>query len=476
MKLANLILTVFTFVSIIGNTSSETNFILDTDSYKASHWIQYPEGTTATFSYLESRGGKYDKIVFFGLQYILKKYFSQRITPEMVEEARLFFAKHGEPFNDEGWSYIANELEGKLPIRIRAVPEGTLVPTSNVLITVESTDPKAYWLPSWVETQLVRVWYPTTVATVSWHCKHIIKKYLDLTSDHPDEEIEFKLHDFGSRGVSSRESAEIGGAAHLINFKGSDTVMGVVCANQYYLSEMSGFSIPAAEHSTITSYGKEHEIEAYRNMLKHFAKPNSLVAVVSDSYDLYHAVDNLWGQQLRQEIIQSGATVIIRPDSGNPPEVVLKTVQLLDKHFGHTVNLKGFKVLNHVRVIQGDGIHDASIQDILETLTKAGYSATNVAFGMGGALLQKMDRDTQKFAYKCSCITIHGEEREIFKAPMTDPGKHSKKGKLDLIYDGSGFTTVRGTNLPGSILRTVYENGEVKIEDTLEEIRVRSRK
>jgi len=468
--LLNLILAIPTLVG----AGLDTNFILDTDSYKASHWLQYPEGTTSAFSYLESRGGKYEKTLFFGLQYILKKYFSQSITPEMVEEAGIFFKAHGEPFNYDGWMYIANELEGKLPIRIRAVPEGTVVPTSNVLLTVESTDPNTYWLPSWVETQLMRVWYPTTVATVSWHCKQIIKKYLDLSSDDPEIEIDFKLHDFGARGVSSRESAGIGGASHLINFKGSDTVMGVIYANRYYHSEMSGFSIPAAEHSTITSYGKENEVEAYRNMLKQFAKPNALLAVVSDSYDLFNAVENLWGKELKQELIESGATVIIRPDSGNPREIVLKTVQLLDKNFGSTVNSKGFKVLKNVRVIQGDGVNEESIEEILKAITDEGYSATNIAFGMGGALLQRIDRDTQKFAYKCSSITIDGEAIDVFKSPVTDPGKRSKKGKLDLILDGSGFKTVNAHNHLDSVLQLVYENGEILVEENLEQIRARS--
>ena len=470
--LLNLILAIPTLVG----AGLDTNFILDTDSYKASHWLQYPEGTTSAFSYLESRGGKYEKTLFFGLQYILKKYFSHPITAEMVEEANTFFKAHGEPFNYDGWMYIVNELEGKLPIQIRAVPEGTVVPTSNVLLTVESTDPETYWLPSWVETQLMRVWYPTTVATVSWHCKQIIKKYLNLSSDDPEMEIDFKLHDFGARGVSSRESAGIGGASHLINFKGSDTVMGVIYANRYYHSEMSGFSIPAAEHSTITSYGKENEVEAYRNMLKQFARPNALLAVVSDSYDLFNAVENLWGKELKQELIESGATVIIRPDSGNPREIVLKTVQLLDKNFGSTVNSKGFKVLKNVRVIQGDGVNEESIEEILQAITDEGYSATNIAFGMGGALLQRLDRDTQKFAYKCSSITINGTNIDVFKSPVTDPGKKSKRGKLDLILDGSGFRTVSGHDGVGSVLRVVYENGEILQEETLDQIRARSLK
>lgn len=453
------------------------NVILNTDSYKASHWLQYPQGTTKVFSYLESRGGRYGQTLFFGLQYIMKEYLTKLVTVEMVEQAEKFFKLHGEPFNTEGWMYIAKDLGGKIPLRIRAVPEGTVVPTHNVLMTVENTDPKCFWVTSWFETLLMRVWYPTTVATQSWHCKQIIKSYLEKTSDDPSAEIAFKLHDFGSRGVSSRESAAIGGASHLVNFMGSDTVDGVVMANEYYKSEMAGFSIPAAEHSTITTYGKDNEVDAYRNMLVNFAKPGSLVAVVSDSYDLENAVDNIWGKQLRDEVINSGATVVIRPDSGNPPDMVLLTLKLLDNNFGSTYNKKGYKVLNNVRVIQGDGINEESIREILRVATDAGFSATNIAFGMGGALLQQVNRDTQRFAYKCSSVTVNGIEREVFKQPKTDLGKTSKKGKLDLVQlasKGGRFETVKGIDQFGSVMKIVFEDGKLKKEYSLAEIRERS--
>src|SRR5574337_821369 len=306
------------------------NIIIDTDSYKASHYLQYPPGTTSMFSYIESRGGEYNKTVFFGLQYYLKKYLTHRVTVEEVEEAKEFFEAHGEPFNYEGWMYIAKDLKGKIPVRIRAVQEGSVVPTHNILVSIESTDPKVFWVVSWLETMLLRIWYPITVSTRSHTIKKIILSALEKSADDPKAEISFKLHDFGSRGVSSQESAMIGGAAHLVNFMGSDTVAGVLCANEYYNIPMAGFSIPAAEHSSITSWGKENEVEAYRNMLKQFAKPGALVAVVSDSYDIYNACENLWGKTLKQEVIDSGAVVVIRPDSGNPPDVVLKCAQLLD--------------------------------------------------------------------------------------------------------------------------------------------------
>ena len=457
------------------------SLVKDTDSYKASHNLQYPPGTTRMFSYIESRGGEYESTLFFGLQYILKEYLSRAVTVEEVESAKKFFEAHGEPFNYEGWMYIAKDLKGKLPVIIRAVPEGTLVPTHNILVSIESTDPKVFWIVSWLETALMRIWYPINVATRSFTIKKMIKAALDESSDDPATELPFKLHDFGSRGVSSQESAMIGGAAHLVNFMGTDTVVGAMMANEYYNSPMAGFSIPAAEHSSITSWGKENEVDAYRNMLKQFAKPGSLVAVVSDSYDIYNAITNIWGCKLKQEVIDSGATVIIRPDSGNPPEVVLKCLKLLEAKFGSLPNKKGYRVLNNVRVIQGDGINEHSIKEIINTFLAAGFSATNVAFGMGGALLQQHNRDTLKFAMKCSHIMVGTKSVDVFKSPVTDPGKVSKSGRLDLIRGGAGggFTTIKLSSDVSchnfTAMQTVYKNGELLIDETFETIRERAK-
>jgi nicotinamide phosphoribosyltransferase len=465
------------------NAYCEENFLIDTDSYKVSHYLQYPPGTTSMFSYIESRGGEYNKTVFFGLQYYLKRYLTHRVTVAEVEEAKEFFAAHGEPFNYEGWMYIATELEGKLPVRIRAVPEGSVVPTHNILVSIESTDPKAFWAVSWVETMLLRVWYPINVATRSHKIRQIILEALQVSADDPDAEINFKLHDFGSRGVSSQESAMIGGAAHLVNFMGSDTVVGVRCANKFYNSKMAGFSIPAMEHSSVTSWGKENEVEAYRNMLQKTAKPGGLIACVSDSYNLWNACSKLWGEQLKEEVIKSGATVVIRPDSGHPPTVVLRCAQLLEEKFGVTVNSKGYKVLNTVRIIQGDGINEHSIQEILNNLLDHGFSASNIAFGMGGALLQQHNRDTLKFAMKCSHIyrVVDGKtvSVDVFKDPVTDHGKVSKAGRLDLIRDMSGnWSTVTLGDKDHHLLTVmdlVYENGEVLKEYSFDEIRARAK-
>jgi nicotinamide phosphoribosyltransferase len=464
------------------------NPVLDTDSYKASHWLQYPPGTDATFFYMESRGGTYESTVFFGLQAILKASLGRLVTHAHVDEARDFFAVHGEPFNETGWRRIVDVHGGRLPVRVRAVPEGCVVPTHQALLTIESTDPDAFWLPSYLETLLLRLWYPVTVATISWQARRTLMHYLDATSDDPAGQIPFKLHDFGARGVSSAESAGLGGMAHLVNFLGTDTVSGVLAARAFYGEPMAGYSIPAAEHSTITSWGRDHEVDAYRNMLTRFARPGSLVAVVADSYDIYHAIREHWGKTLRDEVVASGATVVVRPDSGDPVDVVHRCVTLLDDAFGSTVNAKGFRVLNHVRVIQGDGVNPESIRAILERLTVAGYAADNLAFGMGGALLQKLTRDTQKFALKCSAARIDGAWRDVWKDPVTDQGKLSKRGRMTLARHRT-HGTYRTVPLPDDALSlppehldegwedamvTVWENGNLQREWSFAEVRARA--
>lgn len=453
-----------------------TNLLLNTDSYKSSHFLQYPPGTEYVYSYIEPRGGKWDDVLFFGLQMFIKEYLTKPITQEMIDEAEEFWAAHGEPFHKEGWQYILDHHKGFLPLSIKAVREGSVVPNHNVLVTVVNTDPKCFWLTSFMETTLLRaVWYPTTVATNSFQCKRVIKRYLDLTSDDPEGQIMFKLHDFGARGVSSLESAAIGGAAHLVNFMGTDTASGVLAARKYYNAPMAGFSIPAAEHSTITSWERSGEIDAYRNMIRQFSKPGSIYAVVSDSYDLWNAVDNMWGAELKQHVIDAGGVLVVRPDSGDPRTVPVETVARLAAKFGYTVNSKGFKVLNNVRVIQGDGINFDSLRSICENMLADKWSLDNLAFGMGGGLLQQLDRDTLKFAMKCSSITVRGEERDVFKDPVTDPGKRSKRGRLALVRDGMPYTTMpaAGNGWRDELVQ-VYRNGEVTREWTFDEVRERA--
>lgn len=450
------------------------NILLNTDSYKASQWCQYEKGAQYVYSYIESRGGRWNETVFFGLQMFLKEYLSKPITKEMIDEAEIVWTAHGEPFNREGWEYILETHKGRLPVRIKAVKEGSVVPTHNVLLTIENTDPNCYWLTSYLETALLRaVWYPTTVATNSWQCKQIIKKYLEQTCDNPEAELPFKLHDFGARGVSSLESAAIGGAAHLVNFMGTDTVSGLLAARRYYGCDMAGYSVPAMEHSTVTSWGRHGEADSYRNMLRTYGKPGGIVSAVSDSYDIYNATREIWGNQLRDEVIASGATLVIRPDSGDPTRVPVELMEIVADTYGYTVNNKGFKVLKNVRILQGDGMNINTIAALLENIMQAGFSTENIVVGMGGKLLQAdIDRDTQKFAMKCSAICVNGEWRDVYKDPVTDSGKRSKRGKLALIREDGHYETVP---LEGNAWRDelveIYRDGDLLRDLTFDEIR-----
>jgi nicotinamide phosphoribosyltransferase len=466
------------------NALNLTSMVTRTDSYKFSQFLQYPKGTTHISSYIESRGGE-DESVFFGLQAFIKQYLMKPVTMEDVVRAEKIVTAHGLPFNREGWEIIVNEHGGKLPLEIQAVPEGTVMGTRNVQVQVVNTDPRLFWLTSYIETALLRaIWYPSTVATKSRKMKVLIAKALEETSDVPVmDQLMFKLHDFGARGASSAETATLGGMGHLINFMGTDTFEALEGVMEFYnTDQIVGFSIPASEHSTITSWGRENEANAYENMIDQFAGPGKLYACVSDSFDIYAATRDLWGDKLKDKVIASGGTLVVRPDSGDPETVPVEVIEILAERFGFTVNSKGYKVLHpSVRVIQGDGINEGSLPRILENLKEAGFSADNLAFGMGGGLLQAWNRDSLKYAMKASAIRIdEGEWVGFSKDPITDKGKQSKEGRLGLVFDcglGScGFMTVSEeiAEKKGNMLRTVFRNGELLIEDTFDEIRARA--
>ena len=458
----------------------DINTVELTDSYKVTHWKQYPPGTRRVYSFFESRGGLFPTTTFFGLQYYLKRYLAGPvITAANVDEAAEDFELHFSNdalYNRDDWKRILEVHGGRLPVRIRAVLEGTTVPTKNVLMTIENTDPELPWVTNYVETLLSMVWYPTTVTTQSREMRKLILASLERTGD--PSLIDFKLHDFGFRGSTSVESAGIGGAAHLVNFKGTDTPQALRVARKYYGERMAGFSIPAAEHSTITSWGRDREVDAYRNMLTQF--PNGLVAVVSDSYDIYEACRELWGKQLRNEVLGRNGTIVVRPDSGHPPDVVVRVLNTLGGAFGYTTNMKGYRVLNpHIRGVQGDGIKYFTLGPLLQAVEEACWSADNFAYGSGGGLLQDVNRDTQKFAIKCSAIEDKdGVWHDVLKDPITDPGKRSKAGRLALVREGGEYRTVREEEAAAqgleNLLVPVFKDGELLVDQTFADIRERA--
>lgn len=474
---------------------TEYNLILDSDGYKVSHHLQYPEGSEALFSYIESRGGKFDKVLFVGLQYILQKYLETPITMEMIDEAEDYITKYGlgESFNRKGWEYIVNQYDGRIPVEIRAVPEGTIVPTKNVLVTMYCDDPQASWVVSYIETMLLRVWAPITTATTSLHVKEIIMKYAKQTSGlntdklfdtDPYSPLLFSLHDFGARGGSSYETVSLNGVGHLVNFYGTDTMSALKLAREHYGVDVAGASIDASEHSTMTVLGPDGEVHMFKRMVDQFGNRMAF-SCVSDGFDIFKAITEKWGKELYDEVVNMNAMLVIRPDSGDPVEVPVKCVEMLDEIFGSEVNANGFKVLKHVRVIQGDGISIKEVQEICELLVEKGYCVTNMAFGMGGGLIQSGTRDTQKFACKNSWMRINGESVNVFKDPVTDPGKKSKKGRMTLIEVDNGKTLETVTELtddvindpsllPGKeVLETVF-NGVVTKTYTLDDIRKRA--
>lgn len=432
--------------------SLRNNLITNTDFYKASHFEQDPPGTLIKEYYIESRGGKYDYMLFFGLQAFIKEYLMKPITAADIDEAEEIFLASGLPFNRKGWEYIYVKYHGYMPVEIRAAKEGSKIPNHNVMVTIRATDPKVFWLAGYLETAILRaVWYPSTVATISDSIKQHIKAA--LLKSGGIEGLAYMLNDFGARGVSALESSQIGGGSHLVSFSGTDNVEAVRWVREYYNHKLEPASIPAAEHSTITAWGRAGELKAYANMIQKFLKkPGDRVAIVSDSYDYWNALVNLHGTALHDDIIQSGGILVVRPDSGDPATVVLRTLRILEEKFGTTTNIQGYKVLNNVRVIQGDGINEDTIIEIMSTIMAEKYSVENVCFGMGGALLQQLNRDTNKWAMKCSSITVlkdgREEERGVFKDPITDPGKRSKQGRQMLYQDPTGKYWTKAIDAP----------------------------
>jgi nicotinamide phosphoribosyltransferase len=452
------------------------NIIMLSDSYKYAHYLQYPNNSQVTYSYYESRGGKFSHTVFFGLQYLIQQYLEQPITLNDIDEAETYATNHGLPFNRDGWLHIYYEHDGKLPITIKAVKEGSVIPTGNVLFTIENTDDECSWLTSFLETLLMKVWYPTTIATKSYYVRKMLEMYHQQSSDIVN--VNFSYHNFGDRGSSSVESAGIGGIAHLTQFLGTDNFNSLAMAYQFYgvtLPNVAGYSIPASEHSTVTSWGEEHEFDMIAAYLEK-SRGQKLIACVMDN--LYDAVNYVTSSLKSKIESDEYPDFVIRPDSGDPMLIIPKIINIMEKNgVSYTTNSKGYKVFDHYRIIWGDGIDPTAINGILNMVISLGYSAENMAFGSGGDLMQNVNRDTMKFAIKCSAMKVNGEWRDVFKNPITDAGKRSKKGRLKLVKDGDTYKTITVTDgdFSGDLLETVYENGVVVRYQTLNDIRSLSR-
>jgi nicotinamide phosphoribosyltransferase len=457
------------------------SLIFRLDSYKFSHPFSYPVGIKAMTSYGEARIPETDTVVPFGWQFLAKRYLSQTITRQHVDAAEQFAQAHfGRPlFARAAWDKVVDVYDGKLPLIIRAVPEGTVMHGRQPIYTVTVFDEDLFWMSAGFETMIQRgFWYPTTIVTQDYNIKKVIKRYYEQTGADMNM-IPFSYHDFGGRGVTCAEQAEIGGASHLVNFMGSDTVEGIMAANFYYKHDMAGFSVYATEHSVECSFGggTEDAKNYIRQQLKN-AIPGSIVSIVIDGYDVFREA-NLLCTEFRNDIINSQAKIVFRPDSGDMLEIVPKILKMQEEAFGVEITDKGFKKIKYVGVIQGDGVDHFMINALLDKITRVfNYSADCVIFGSGGALLQKVNRDTLKFAQKACAILTDTGWVGIAKDPITDHGKKSKEGVLTLARNKNTgkLETVRLDLAPlgeeyEDIMQLVYYKGKLYNETTLDAVR-----
>lgn len=468
------------------------NLLLCTDVYKLGHMQQYPEGTNKVYSYLTARSDKeIPYTVFFGLQYYLKEYLMTPVTHADVEEAIKYRTQILGPCPDDviqKWKKLADL--GYIPLEIKAVEEGTVMPCKNVLMTVTNTHDDFYWLVGYAESLLLKVWNTITVASYSKKLHNLTKKFTDETSDSGFL-LPFMVHDFGYRGVSSEETAALSGAAHLVNFLGTDTIPAVKFINQYYTPTTDGpigLSVPASEHSVMCAFGKENEFEAFANMLALY--PTGIVSIVSDTYNLWNVLTN-FASQLKTQINTRDGKVVFRPDSGDPELIICGNpdapsgtpefkgaVRLLDEMFGSTKNSKGYKELNpKVGLIYGDGMYYERYERILNKLKEMGYANTNLVIGVGGLLLQQHSRDDQGFAFKATYCEINGKPREIVKDPITDHGKKSHKGLMMLTQKNGVYMThdqVTPKQEKEGLLTTVFKDGKLLRDFSIEQVRERA--
>jgi nicotinamide phosphoribosyltransferase len=418
------------------------------DSYKYSHDYQLPTEVNSVHSYLEARKAYQgiEDLIIAGQPYI----FSRVLRPIDKQRLELFEALINEHmgskvFNKKAFDFILRERNGRPPINIWGYPEGTRVKVLQPILAVENTLGKQFrFLGNFYETLLQQLYFPITVASYSAANRVMIKSFLDETCDLPENIKELilstRLHDFGMRGGNTFETSALGGVFHLLSFDGTDTTSSLLLSNFLYPEKdwklgdkfvCNGFSIPASEHLTITSWTQGRESQAYRNILKTFN--TGYVACVSDSYDIVNAA-RIWGDELKYEVIARDGVLVIRLDSGDPVYTCNAIFEKLWDYFGGRVNSLGYRVLaDKVRLIQGDGINYSSTKEILSSFKNNKIAAENIAFGSGGALIQKHDRDSFSFAFKASEVTNdNGEIVKVHKEPMefTKTGEYIKSFKV----------------------------------------------
>lgn len=484
------------------------NPLLAIDFYKADHRRQYPKGTTEIYSNFTPRyiKGKekflhdFDNhIVVFGIQYFIQDYlvnrwewefFSRDKGTVVKEYKRLicnalllddFDVSHIEALHDLGY----------LPIRIKAIEEGFRVPIGVPILTIVNTHPDFYWLTNYLETIIsATLWKPITTATIAFEYKRLLTKYAKITGAN-ESFIPFQAHDFSFRGMSGWQDATISGAAHLTSFYGTDCVTVIDLLNQHYDTKnilIVGSSVPATEHSVMCCDGQEGELETVRRLITE-VYPDGIVSIVADSYNLWNFLIHHLGV-LHKDIMAREGKVVIRPDSGNPIEIICGNplaihgspeykgvLQLLWEEFGGITNSKGYKVLDsHIGLIYGDAITLKTAEIILTVMELQGFASSNIVFGVGSFTYQYVTRDTFGFAMKATSAVIDGKRVAIQKDPITGSGKKSAKGllKVEVNMDSGLFELhedVTESQEAEGALETVFENGQLIKKTDLKTIR-----
>ncbi|TCP23390.1 nicotinamide phosphoribosyltransferase [Tenacibaculum skagerrakense] len=479
------------------------NPLLYTDGYKVDHRRQYPDNTTLVYSNWTPRKSRIEgvnEVVFFGLQYFIKKYVIQEFTQNFFQQPKeQILKKYASRINNYlGENKVGIEHIGALhdlgflPIVIKALPEGVSVPIRVPMFTMYNTLPEFFWLTNYFETLLsTTIWMPCNSATIARQYRKILDAYAEETSSIP-EFVDWQGHDFSMRGMAGLEAAVLSATGHLLSFTGTDTIPAIDFLEEYYNAnaneELVGGSVAATEHSVMCMGTNNGEQETFKRLITE-VYPNGIVSIVSDTWDLWKVLTE-YLPNLKEEVLQRDGKVVIRPDSGDPVDIICgnpkgKTdveqkgvIQLLWEVFGGAINEKGFKELDpHIGAIYGDSITIERATQICERLKQNGFASTNVVLGIGSFTYQYNTRDTFGFAMKATYGEVNGEGRAIYKDPITDDGtKKSAKGLLKVVKENGTYQLIDEVSWEEEQkgeLREVFRDGKLFINDSLKEIRKR---
>lgn len=476
--------------------------ILLKDAYKIDHRRQYPEGTEEVYSNFTARGSRIpgvNHVVNFGTQFLVKEllinqfnlYFFTRPKNEVISEYKRRIDSVLGP-NNISTAHLEDLHDlGYLPIDLKALPEGSIVPLKVPVLTIKNTKPEFFWVTNFLETLIsCTLWLPMTSATIAYEYRKLLSRYADETSDIGKDFLQWQAHDFSMRGHTSVESACASGAGHLLSFTGTDTIPAIDFLEKYYNAnsdkELIGGSVAATEHSVMCLGSKETELQTYDRLITQ-VYPEGIVSIVSDTWD-YWKVLSLTVPALKEQIMKRNGKVTLRPDSGDPVKIICGnndaipgsieykgTVEHLYEVFGGTVTSKGYKQLDsHIGVIYGDSITLERAEQICEGLKQKGFASTNVVLGVGSFTYQYVTRDTLGFAMKATHGVVNGQSVDIFKDPVTDSGlKKSAKGLLKVNENMTLQDQCTPEEEATGLLTTVFKDGALVRETTLQEIRNR---